>query len=374
MSDNSGCQSACGVTRWFGCTLSPPEGENRLGIRELAKHLNISIGTVSRALNGRGDVNPETRRRVLAAAAELGYSPNQSGRSLRQGSTSAIAFMLQTYSGAELYGEPFFIGLFSGVQEVLARHGLDLIVLLNTPDGDHEAQLRRVVERRLADGILIPWTRRIDPRLDYLIQRGFPFAALGRSESGGDHPWLDLDFEQAADVAIDRLAGFGHRRIGLVNNGHDLMHGHILLAGYRSALARHGIAFDESLVRTEEMTEAGGYRLAEGLLRDGPLPTALLVGSERVAVGVYRRLNEAGIRPGRDIAIIGGMIDSPASRFLSPALTCFRLSLHDLGVRLAEALLATMPDHAEAYGVGVVQALWPLELVPRESDLMKLGR
>ncbi|MDR6291566.1 MULTISPECIES: substrate-binding domain-containing protein [Inquilinus] len=52
-----------------------------------------------------------------------------------------------------------------------------------------------------------------------------------------------------------------------------------------------------------------------------------------MAVGVYRRLNEAGIRPGRDIAIIGGMIDSPASRFLSPALTCFRLSLHDLGVR-----------------------------------------
>ena len=373
MSDNSGCQSACGVVRWFGCTLSPPEGEKRLGIRELAKHLNISIGTVSRALNGRGDVNPETRRRVLAAAAELGYSPNQSGRSLRQGATNAIAFMLQTYSGAELYGEPFFIGLFSGVQEVLARHGLDLIVLLNTPDGDHEAQLRRVVERRLADGILIPWTRRIDPRLDYLIQRGFPFAALGRSESGGDHPWLDLDFEQAADVAVDRLAGFGHRRIGLVNNGHDLMHGHILLAGYRRALARHGIDFDQTLVRTEEMTEAGGYRLAEALLRDGPLPTALLVGSERVAVGIYRRLNEAGIRPGRDIAIIGGMIDSPASRFLSPALTCFRLSLHDLGVRLAEALLATMPDHAEAYGGGVVQALWPLELVPRESDRVILG-
>jgi hypothetical protein len=61
---------------------------------------------------------------------------------------------------------------------------------------------------------------------------------------------------------LSRSTGFGHRRIGLVNNGHDLMHGHILLACYRSALARHGIGFDESLVRTEEMTEAGGYRLA----------------------------------------------------------------------------------------------------------------
>jgi len=343
-----------------------------LGIRELAKHLNISIGTVSRALNGRGDVNPETRRRVLEAAAELGYSPNQSGRSLRQGSTNAIAFMLQTYSGAEMYGEPFFMGLFSGVQQALGRHGLDLIVLLNTPDGDHEAQLRRVVERRLADGILLPWTRRVDPRLDFLLDRRFPFAALGRSLSGGEHPWIDLHFEQAADVAVDRFVGFGHRRIGLANNGHDLMHAHILLDGYRRALARHGIGFDETLVRTEEMTEAGGYRLASGLLDQGPLPTALLVANERMAVGVYRRLNEAGVRPGRDIAIIGGMIDSPASRFLSPALTCFRLSLHDLGVKLAEALLATMPGHAESYG-GLVQDLWPLELVPRESDRVLLG-
>jgi DNA-binding LacI/PurR family transcriptional regulator len=70
--------------------------------------------------------------------------------------------------------------------------------------------------------------------------------------------------------------------------------------------------------------------------------------------------------------VIGGMIDSPFSRFLSPALTCFRLSLHDLGVKLAEALLASMPGHADAYG-GLVQDLWPLELVPRESDRVMLG-
>ena len=343
-----------------------------MGIRELAKHLNISIGTVSRALNGRGDVNPETRRRVLEAAAALGYSPNQSGRSLRQGSTKAVAFMLQAYSGPEPYGEPFFIGLFDGVQEVLARHGLDLIVLLNTPDGDHEAQLRRVVERRLADGILLPWTRRVDPRLDYLVQRRFPFAALGRSQSGGDHPWLDLDFDQAADVAVGRLAGFGHRRIALGNAGHDLMQGHVLLEGYRRALAKHGIGFDEALVQPEEMTEAGGYRMVDALLRRGPPPTALFVVNERMVVGAYRRLNEAGLRPGRDIAVIGGMIDSPFGRFLSPALTCFRLSLHDLGVKLAEALLAAMPGHADGAGGVPVRALWPLELVPRESDRVML--
>ncbi|MDR6291565.1 MULTISPECIES: substrate-binding domain-containing protein [Inquilinus] len=75
-----------------------------------------------------------------------------------------------------------------------------------------------------------------------------------------------------APVAVDRFVGFGHRRIGLASNGHDLMRGHILLAGYRRALARHGLEFDPTLVRSEEMAEAGGYRLAGALLGQGPLP------------------------------------------------------------------------------------------------------
>src|ERR1700751_5317863 len=78
-------------------------------IHDLARHLNISIGTVSRALNGRADVNADTRLRVLEAAAKLKYAPNQSGRSLRKGTTHAIAFLLQPHPGDCQYGEPFFV-------------------------------------------------------------------------------------------------------------------------------------------------------------------------------------------------------------------------------------------------------------------------
>ena len=91
------------------------------GIRHLAKHLNISIGTVSKALNGRHDVNEKTRKRVLAAAAKLGYAPNQSGRSLRQGSTNAVGFMIEFSPEAAANSDNFFVGLVEGAQSALAR-------------------------------------------------------------------------------------------------------------------------------------------------------------------------------------------------------------------------------------------------------------
>ena len=92
--------------------------------------------------------------------------------------------------------------------------------------------------------------------------------------------------------------------------------------------------------------------------------------NETIAIGLYRGLQEAGVMPGRDIAVIGRQ--SPNSHFLSPRLTSFRLSLHDLGEALAEALLATMPDYAKLYPQGLTRKVWPMELVEGESDAFTL--
>ena len=89
------------------------------GIRRLADHLDISIGTVSRALNGRPDVNEATRQRVLEAAAQMGYVPNQSGRALRKGTTGVIGFMIETGAKTAADGDTFFLSVFDGVQTVL---------------------------------------------------------------------------------------------------------------------------------------------------------------------------------------------------------------------------------------------------------------
>ncbi|AWN16225.1 putative HTH transcriptional regulator [Salinisphaera sp. LB1] len=338
-----------------------------MNIKMLAKELGISIGTVSRALNGRPDVNAETRERVLKAADRLGYAPNQSGRSLRQGTTNAIGFMIQT--GREAMGESdsFFMPLFNSVQTVLEEQGMDLIVLTCSTHQDPEAYLRRVVSRHIVDGLILSATLRVDPRITLLEKRNIPFVTLGRSESGRDHPWIDLDFEHFARSSVARLAELGHRRIAIAAPASDLNLGFVFVDTYRQALAEHGLAFDPRLVLRGIPTEEGGLEIGKAFLALEARPDAIILVNEVLALGFYRVLQDAGLMPGRDVAVIG-FKESPQTRFLTPSLTAFRMSLHELGTELARTLLATMPAYMNAFPDQPRQRLWPMQMVHGESE------
>ncbi|UVC07258.1 substrate-binding domain-containing protein [Rhizobium sp. TH2] len=340
------------------------------GIKHLARHLDISIGTVSRALNGKPDVNPETRKRVLEAAEELGYVANQSGRALRQGRTGVIGFMMQTGTEITGQGDTFFMSVFDGVQAVFERHKLDLVALLCSSEEDPHDYLRRMVSRGFADGVIISATRRHDPRIEFLAKRKIPFVTLGRSLTDAGQSWLDLDFEGMAEASIDRLVAQGHRRIAVTRPHDDMNLGYVFVDKCREAMARHGLTLDDDLVFRSTPNEAGGYQIARGVLANPDRPTAIVLVNEAIAIGLYRGLEEAGVKPGRDIAVIGRY--SPHASFLSPPLTCFRLSLRDLGVALAEALLANIPDYANTYAQASPRRLWPFQLVAGESDTFTL--
>lgn len=342
------------------------------GIRQLAEHLNISIGTVSRALNGKADVNAETRQRVLAAAEELGYVANQSGRSLRQGTTNVIGLMIEANKETTENGDSFFLGLTGGLQSVLSRHSLDLIMLPCPGDEDPTEYLKRMVARGVVDGMILSATQRVDHRIDLLSRSKIPFVTLGRSTSGGDYSWIDLDFDGVANSAVDRLVAHGHRRIAVAAPSTEVNLGYVFLDGYRNALKRHGIAFDPDLVLRVESSEQGGYEAAGELLKLKERPTAIILIYELMAIGLYRRLTEAGVIPGRDLAVIG-FREEPRAKFLQPTLTCFRMSLRDLGAELAETLLGRMPAYAAAYPAAVRNKIWKLELAPGESDGFSLA-
>jgi DNA-binding LacI/PurR family transcriptional regulator len=340
------------------------------GIRDLAKHLNLSIGTVSRALNGRPDVNAETRARVLKAAAELSYSPNQSGRSLRRGRTGMVAMIVPT-SRRTSVADTIFMPIVDGLRMYLAERGLDLMVLLCGPEEDPYPHLRRVAERRLADGLIIADTQRIDRRIEYLLDAQIPFVAFGRSSSGGAHPWIDLDFEGVADFAIDRLARNGHRRIALATIAGEINFGGLFADAYRAAVRARGIEVDPDLIVKVENSEHGGYQLGERVLDMADRPTAALLANELMVIGLYERLGEAGLAPGRDLAVIG-FGEEPSARFLRPKVTCFSFDLRGLGAALGAALMASMPEDADE-PPQIVQKIWPMTFRPGESDGGTIG-
>jgi DNA-binding LacI/PurR family transcriptional regulator len=336
------------------------------GLSKLADELGLSTGTVSRALNGKPGVNDLTRRTVMEAAQRLGYQPNQAARTLASGRTGAIGFMYEVYPEVATIGDSFFVGVIEGIQRVLTPMGLDLVVFPCPSWQPRLTYLDRLVARRLVDAMILSNTDRIDPNIDLLQAAGLPFVTFGRSEAEKEFAWVDLDFEHVVEVSIERLVSGGHRRIAVTVPFGELNHGHLFLECYRRTLKAHGIPFDPDLVFRTGLAPDEGYLLLDELIDRPAPPTAVLLMYEGAAVGMYRRLAERGLLPGRDLAVVG-LRHEDGIRHLKPSLTCFDLSLADVGSALANAILAQIsPDKA---GKGVLpQVKVPMHLREGESD------
>lgn len=335
-----------------------------MDIRTLAKHLNLSIGTISRALNNQKDVSPATRKRVIDAAQRLGYTPNQSGRTLRSGKTATIGFMLTLEHDNAVYGDPFFMALLEGVQQGLAEHDLDLVVLLARQGEDGAAFLRRHVARGTVDGWLLSATQYRDDRISFLLDRDIPFVALGRSANAPSFSWIDLDFEGLVTQAMAMFLADGHRRIGLVAPSASINNSHIVVNTFRHALAAASLPCDPALIHNGNTDEHDGELAVRALLDQPDRPTALLLMGETAPVGAYRAMRAMSLEPGRDVSLIG-LRDNPACRALSPDLTCFTLALDELGLALAQALTASLAQGPEDKAPS--QRLWPMVLKPGAS-------
>jgi DNA-binding LacI/PurR family transcriptional regulator len=337
-----------------------------IGIRELAAHLGMAISTVSRAMNDHSEVSSATRERILAEAKRLGYRPNQSGRSLRSGSTKAIALTMRTDIGRTTSGETFFMALSEGLQTVLAQVGLDLIILPCASDQDQNEFLYRAVDRKLADGFIISNVQRLDPRLDYLRQSQMPFVALGSSDSPGRYAALDLDFAGVAETSVRRLAERGHKCIALALTSQETNNNYVFLSGFRRGLDASGIPFEEKLVWRLHDRISGGYELASSILAMDQRPTAVILIQETMAMGLYQRLGEAGIRPGRDLAVVG-FRENPVCRYLVPSLTSFHIDLKSYGARLGKLMIDELQTSSSLNNESI-QEVWPMEIAPGHSD------
>ncbi|WP_166461983.1 LacI family DNA-binding transcriptional regulator [Paracoccus alkanivorans] len=332
-----------------------------MNIKELARHLDLSIGTVSRALNDKPDVNPQTRERVLNAAIELGYSANASGRSLRRGSTQTIAFMLETGHPELSTGHNFFMRVIGAMQPELHREGFDLVILPCHPTTDPTSFLRRTIARGMADAIIVTATQCNDPRIELLLKSRIPFVALGRSRFQDRHPWIDLDFERFVDVTMDELVRRGHERIAMTILPNDSNISHVLRDAYAAAHERLGLKHDPALIVTSDASEFGGNQATRQILAMERPATAILLNNEQMAFGVYAALFEAGLTPGRDMSV-ATLRRSKQLRFLNPPVTAFDIDLEALGRELAKQALRALRGETP-----LAALLWPSHFVPTDS-------
>lgn len=324
-------------------------------IRDVARAAKVSVATVSRALNGHDNVTEAVRRRVLAVANELRYSPHHAARSLSSRRTHTIGVVLP-----DIHGE-FFSELMRGIDQVARESGLHLLVSSYHGHPEEQAAALRAMRGRV-DGMLVmsPHTGDLDAIGDHLA--ALPTVLINSQPIDSGQIALGIDNYGGARRMVEHLLACGHRRIAFIAGPPNNFDAHERLRGYRDALSEADPAA-EPIVLPGDFSEASGHLAGQQLLASAARPQAVFAANDMMALGCLYALNQAGVRVPQDIAL-AGFDDIPLARYVMPSLTTMQVNIAELGAHAMRVLLDVYA------GEDVHAALAPLvpELIVRESS------
>jgi len=304
-------------------------------IRDVARAANVSVATVSRALNEHSNVSPQTRARIQTVARELGFVPSGAARSLITRRTQTIGVLLP-----DLHGE-FFSELIRGIDTAARSHGLHLLLSGSHGDRAEAAAAIKAMSGRV-DGLLI-----MSPHLDASaladnLPRGLPVVLMNTRADGVEVPSLTVDNYGGAYAMVRHLAGRGHRAIAFISGPEANFEAQERLRGYREALAQL-LPGSDPLVLPGEFNEESGWRVGNRIIAMQPRPDAIFAANDAMAVGCLFCLGEAGIEVPRDLALVG-FDDIPLARFVNPPLTTVRVRIAELGSLALERLALSVEN------------------------------
>jgi LacI family transcriptional regulator len=330
-------------------------------IDDVARHVGVAKGTVSRVLNNYTDISEDTRKRILKAVQDLGYQPSATARNLKRGRQDTLGIVIPVGHGSG--ADPFLSEFIDGIARALDELGLDLLVTTAHSREHMIETLERLIARRKVDGFIVTRTEVDDPRIAFLLEKNFPFVAHGRTRDPEGYAWFDIDNETAFADGVRHLYSLGHERIGLIGGSLELNFALQRLTGYRQGLEALGVAYDPSLESLQNLSEKGGATGAEALLSLETPPTALLCVTDALAIGAVQFCRKLGLKAGSDVTVIGydGL---PVGEYLDPPLTTFSQSAQDAGGRVARMLI----DVLDGKNPTSLQALAQANLIRRASD------
>lgn len=289
-------------------------------IRDLARELNLSITTVSRAIDGYGDVAEGTRARILRAAQERGYTPNRAARQLRTQRADSLGYILP--GSPQQFTDPFFSEFVAGLGDALAGSGFDLLVS-SAPHGEAaERELyARWINAHKVDGFVLNRLRLRDWRVQFLSERHFPFVTLERTQDPYEYLCVTVNGKSGVRRVVRALAESGRRRIAYIGGLPELVIHNERYQGYLLGMADALLSPDERLVLQADLTREGGYRATLELLGRPEPPDAVVCVNDLTAIGVLRAARERGIPVGKALAVTGFDGIEEAAHSLPPLTT-----------------------------------------------------
>ncbi|GAA5164104.1 LacI family DNA-binding transcriptional regulator [Pseudonocardia eucalypti] len=327
-------------------------------MKDVAARAGVSLGTVSNVINRPERVSEQTRTRVLAAIAALGFVRNESARQLRGGGSRTLAYVVLDASN------PFFTDVARGVQEAADAAGLAVYLCDSRQDTARQDAYLDLLEQQRVEGVLVTPVGTDEERIRQLAGRGTPVVLVDRS-SGPGACSVAVDDVLGGDLAVTHLLELGHRRIIFVGGPDTLSQVRDRVTGARRALGRAGRdPGDLVVLHTQALDFAAGREAAERLAaipaRDRP--TAAFCVNDLVALGLLQQTVRMGYRVPEDLAIVG-YDDIEFAEAASVPLTSVSQPRHLLGRTAAELLL----DEAGGLSHEHRQVVFEPELVVRAS-------
>ena len=300
-------------------------------IRDVARRAQVSVASVSRALNGLDNVSEKTRSRVIAAATALGYVPHAGARSLSLARTNAIGVVLP-----DVHGE-FFSEIVRGMD--LAANECGYLLLLSNmhePSPQAESALRAM--RGRVDGLIVMAPHLDRATLERALPAATPAVLINAPADVRDYSNLRVDNEAGVDAVVSHLAALGRRHIVHVAGPDDNLDAQERAAAFRRAMARHA-SVEEATILPGDFTEEAGAAAIGRLLAQGARFDALFAANDMMAVGALQALQAAGLRVPADVAV-AGFDDVPLARHLG--LSTVRARVAELGARAVERLVTML--------------------------------
>jgi LacI family transcriptional regulator len=334
-----------------GPTQAPDDGDDTMihrvrapvTIRDVARLARVHPGTVSRALNAetRGLVNQETAERVLRAAEQLGYRPNPIARGLKTNRSYTIGVLIPDITN------PLFPPILRGIEDRLDDAGYTSLIVNTDNDAGREHSHLEAMRARQVDGV-ISATARLDREwLADIAAAGTPLVLVNRSLEDGSVPSVAVNDRQGIALAVEHVAGLGHRRIGHVSGPQNTSTGHRRYVGFLGAMDAAGLQVRSEQVRfSKSFTEAEGARVCAELLDAAAELTAIVAANDLLAIGCYDTLDDRGLRCPEDISIVG-FNDMPFVDRLRPALSTVRVPQREIGTVAADLMLQRLADDGQ---------------------------
>jgi LacI family transcriptional regulator len=315
-------------------------------IRDVAKAAGVSISTVSRVLNDKDDVAPETYQKVQDVIEELDYTSSLAARSMRSRRTNVIGLIMPDVE------DPFSIQVMKGVNRAIAELGYDLIVytggdIKKESTADREQRYVSLLNSSITDGVIL-----VTPAAT-TFSTASPVVVVDPNNEGPDCPAVIATNRAGALAVMKYLIELGHRRIGFIGGRSELESAGRRLQGYKDGLSEAGIPLDPEMIQSGDYTEETGYICAQKLLELPDPPTAIFAANDQSAIGAIRAISEAGLQVPEDVSVVG-FDNIPEAAYIRPGLTTVDQSIDTMGYIATEML------------IGLIQG------EPLEDDLYKM--